>query len=73
MTGSPVIASVPVSGCVRTCRSTVCSPRGCGSRDSVGWGFAFLLLSNLCLCFLGLLSEITDPESFLKDLLNSVP
>lgn len=49
VTGSPVIAGVPVSGRVRTCRSTVCSPCGCGSHDSVGWGFVFLLLSNLCL------------------------
>lgn len=24
-------------------------------------------------CFPGLLSEVTDPENFLKDLLNSIP
>lgn len=36
-------------------------------------GYAFLSPNQPLPLFPGLLSEITDPESFLKDLLNSVP
>lgn len=37
------------------------------------WGCAFLLPTGLSVSAAGLLAEVTDPESFLKDLLNSVP
>lgn len=38
-----------------------------GAGQTVG----LILLS--CLLFKGLLSEINDPDNFLKDLLNSIP
>lgn len=46
---------------------TVCSMREQGFCDSLGLG-ALCYSHSHCLCFPGLLSEITDPESFLKDL-----
>lgn len=39
-----------------------------------GWGPCVPVPNDLCPPrFPGLLSEVTDPESFLKDLLNSIP